>query len=354
MSRRSAAALAVLAASILTAAHLAGCDGEEVRYQVLESYVPLEGLLRIGPEPHRAIPLGERGHTLVLPELAEGERPAGLLLFPGGPRATVGGLLETEGTLHREAVKHGVAILHLTLGNPIDFYFGEEPLAEIARELVRLRSEHGLDEAPLFLAGMSLEGTRALRVAIHLARNPETYGVSPAAVAVVDAPIDMVRFWESETRVKREAFHPAAADEGEWVTYLLEKNLGGTPADTLESYVGYSPYTHVAPDGGNAVWLKDVAVRAYHEPDVNWWIENRRKSYHDMNSIDLAGLVNRLRLLGNQRAELVTTHQRRDGFEEGVTPHTWTIVDDPELLRWFLGTPRFRDETGDPGSAPTR
>jgi hypothetical protein len=88
--------------------------------------------------------------------------------------------------------------------------------------------------------------------------------------------------------------------------------------------------------GGNAVHLRDVPVRAYHEPDVDWWIENRRKSYYSMNSLDLAALVNELRLLGNERAFLITTHGTRAGFEDGSSPHTWSIVDNGELVDWFL------------------
>ena len=35
-----------------------------------------------------------------------------------------------------------------------------------------------------------------------------------------------------------------------------------------------------------------MAVRLYTEPDVNWWIDNRRKDYYDLNSIDDAALIN--------------------------------------------------------------
>lgn len=155
-------------------------------------------------------------------------------------------------------------------------------------------------------------------------------------VALVDAPLDMVRLWETERRAARNAIHPAAADEGRWVTYLLETNLGGTPNERLDRYQEYSPYTHSAPNGGNAVFLRGIALRAYHEPDVNWWIENPRKSYYDMNSIDLAALVNELRLLGSDKAELVTTHRAREGYDEGSTPHSWSIVDNADLVAWCL------------------
>ena len=127
----------------------------------------------------------------------------------------------------------------------------------------------------------------------------------------------MERFWEAEIRAIRDNFHQSAAGEGRWVTYLLEKNLGGTPLDSYQNYADYSPYTYSAPGGGNAELLKDIPIRAYHEPDVNWWIENRRKSYYSMNSIDMAGLIYDLKLLGNEQAELVTSYQQRADFDKG-------------------------------------
>jgi hypothetical protein len=155
-------------------------------------------------------------------------------------------------------------------------------------------------------------------------------------VAIVDAPLDMARLWGTERRAENLGFHPAAADEGRWVTYLLETHLGGTPTTASPQYVEFSPFSHGAPDGGNAVYLRTLPIRAYHEPDVDWWIENRRKSYYDMNSIDLAALINQLRILGNDSAALVSSHQRRAGYDEGATPHTWSIVDNQELVEWFL------------------
>jgi hypothetical protein len=54
-----------------------------------------------------------------------------------------------------------------------------------------------------------------------------------------------------------------------------------------------------------------------------------------MNSLDLAGLVTELKVQENEAAELVTSHQLRAGFEDGASPHTWSIVDNAELVAWF-------------------
>ena len=55
-----------------------------------------------------------------------------------------------------------------------------------------------------------------------------------------------------------------------------------------------------------------------------------------MNSIDMAALVYDLKLMGNERAKLVTTHQQRQDFDKGSSPHTWSIVDNADLVDWFI------------------
>ena len=107
----------------------------------------------------------------------------------------------------------------------------------------------------------------------------------------------------------------------------LEKNLGGVPADNLESYTEYSPYNYLNGGGPNLEPLKDIALRAYTEPDVKWWMETRRKDYYAMNAIDLAAIVNALNIMGNKEAELILTENK--GYHPDGTrhPHSWSIVD---------------------------
>ncbi len=323
---------------------LAGCAAPEAERPapaeaadapvVLEAYQPQPGLLRIGPEPERAIPLVEKGYTLILP--ARREAPAGVVLFLDGWKTDVPEGGPPPGTFEHEALARNLAILRLTTGNPLDFFFEEETLVDVAERVQTLLDANGLRQTPLYLAGLSLGGTRALKLAVFLKQQRDRFWIAPRAAAIVDAPLDMVRLWEAEQRAARDAFHPAAADEGRWVAYLLETHLGGTPRAQFDRYVAYSPFVHAAPQGGNAVYLADLPLRAYHEPDVDWWIAHRRKSYYQMNSIDLAALVNALKLQGNEQAALLTTHRARDGVEEGASPHTWSIVDNADLVAWLL------------------
>lgn len=309
---------------------LAGIPSVAPAATIVENYERVDGFLRIGPEPERKIAMTERGHTLVLHDDVAGLR--GVVVFIDG-RRFASESFEPGGFEHEALTRH-VAVLHITTGNPLDFLFDEPDVAELAERLAAVLQQNGLAESPVFLAGLSLGGTRALKLAEYLRANGDGDGLQPAAVAIVDAPLDMVRFWGSEHRAAELGFHPAAEDEGRWVTYLLETHLGGTPFEARDRYIEYSPFVFTAEDGGSAVYLGDVPVRAYDEPDVNWWIENRRKSYYSMNALDQAALINQLRILGNDRAELVSTCDRRASAE--ASPHAWSIVDNGDLVEWFL------------------
>lgn len=90
-----------------------------------------------------------------------------------------------------------------------------------------------------------------------------------------------------------------------------------------------------AKGGGQAALLREVAVRLYTEPDVDWWMANRQVDYYSMNALDAAALITQLQLMGHKDAELITTHGR--GFRPGGArhPHSWSIVDEEELAGWI-------------------
>lgn len=306
-----------------------------IAQRVVEQYDDADGFLRIGPEPERRVPMTERGYSLLMPQGAPSS-VRGVAVFIDSRRFDSSNFRPEPGSFEAEALAHELAILHITTGNPLDFLFDQEEVADLVGRIAVVLGENDLQNAPLLLAGLSLGGTRALRVANFVSADRSGSRFRLSAVAIVDAPLDMARLLETERRAADLAYHPAAEDEGRWVTYLLKTHLGEEPRAAAARYRAYSPFTHGAQDGGNAALLRDVPIRAYHEPDVNWWIENRRKSYYDMNSLDLAAFINALRILGNDDAELVTTHQKREGYSDGSSPHTWSIVDNRDLVRWFL------------------
>ena len=69
---------------------------------------------------------------------------------------------------------------------------------------------------------------------------------------------------------------------------------------------------------------------------MHWWIANRGKDYYDMNSIDAAALVNALKINGHNEAELMLTEDKGYRAEGQRHPHSWSIVDEGEMIKWFL------------------
>ena len=267
------------------------------------------------------------GYTLWYPEKGQTE---GLIVFTRSRRDTI----NSEAIIDH-ALSRNLAVLYATTSNSLDFFFEVDSMLEIEKYIQQAINITHAPAENLMLCGMSLEGTRALKLAIFAQSNQSKYRLKPRAVAICDAPLDMVRFHRVATQAAQLNFHPAAANEGAWVSAYLESNLKGSPADNLQGYVEYSPYCNEANGGPNLKYLSDVAVRAYTEPDVNWWIETRRKDYYAMNALDLAALINELKIIGNIEAELITTSNKGYHPNGNRHPHSWSIVDERELVDWF-------------------
>lgn len=278
-----------------------------------------------------AIPVENVGYTLVLPDDNEAD---GLVIFLNSNRDA--GKVVEEPSIEFYALHNNLGVLFITTGNRLEFFFSEDSIKKVDRYIGEVVETYNVPKKNLFFAGMSLSGTRTLKYAQFCVEEKSEYGILPAAVAVCDAPLDFARFWKETDKAKRLNFNPLTANEGEWVTGYLESNLGGTPKENLSAFQDYSVYCYTLDDGGNVQLLKDIPVRAYSEPDVLWWMETRRKDYYAMNAVDLAAMVNELNILGNENAELIITHDK--GYQSDGTrhPHSWSIVDNEELVKWFL------------------
>jgi hypothetical protein len=127
----------------------------------------------------------------------------------------------------------------------------------------------------------------------------------------------------------------SSLEESQGILYALRSAMGGSPTQVRQAYRSRSPFLASERDGGNVRLLKNVPIRLYTESDVVWWIENIGCDYYTINAIDQAALVLQLRALGNTQAELITTTGK--GFRPPGTsnPHSWTIVDEPDLADWI-------------------
>jgi len=294
--------------------------------RVINKEIPVEGNIHLAEGI--VIPKINKGYTVWLPDTG---KINGLIVFTHARRDTI----DKEYIIDYALTKQ-LAVLYATTENRLEFFFDTGRLQEIESYIQEVISSHNIPDRNMLYCGMSLEGTRALKLAIFGQSNQSKYKLKPKAIAICDSPLDMIRFHKEMVKAKELNFNPITANEGFWVSGYLEGNLGGKPEDTLSAYINYSPYCYHVNGGSNLKFLKDIAIRTYTEPDVNWWIDTRRKDYYSMNAIDLAALVNELKIRGHQQAELIITQNKGYQPDGSRHPHSWNIVDEKNLVEWFV------------------
>jgi len=203
-------------------------------------------------------------------------------------------------------------------------------IAEVAKA-------HKVPAGKIVVGGMSAAGTAALRYAAYCGAGKSAGKVELAGVFGVDPPLDYERMFDAYTHALARNFSVPAVNEANAVTGILRATYGGSPDEQRTAYQAASPYSHAAKDGGpNVAPLNNMAVRIYSEPDINWWIENRRQDLYEMNILDDAALIDQLRVNGNQQTSLILTENKGYRGDGSRHPHSWTIVDEKGLLDWCL------------------
>ena len=270
------------------------------------------------------------GYTLWLPK----ENSKGVVVFFDENRDTV-----SKFPIIDLAFKDQLAVLFVTTNNQVEFLFEKSKMKELEGYINEAIKKNNIPKDNMLYCGMSLAGTRALKMAAFSQSKESVFNLIPKAIAICDAPLDMVRNYNECKKASELNLNPIGASESEWIVSYLKSNLNGTPTKALNNYFNYSPFCYTAENGGNAKAFKNIYLRCYTEPDVNWWIEKRGRDYYGMNAVDLAALVNQLKILGSKKAELITTTGK--GFREDGSrhPHSWSIVDEKELIEWFTGLP---------------
>lgn len=214
-------------------------------------------------------------------------------------------------------------------------YLNDDEVATLKGLIAQIARELNIPAGSLAVGGISAGGTGAIRYIENCLSMSCDAQSTPVAIFSVDAPLDLEAWWNRETLNLWRGDPKSGLQESRGILYALRSILGGSPNQVREVYRKRSPFLASEKDGGNARLLKNVPIRLYTEPDVAWTIENIGRDYYTLNSVDQAALVLQLRALGNSKAQLITTTGK--GFRPPGTrnPHSWTIVDEPELANWI-------------------
>jgi pimeloyl-ACP methyl ester carboxylesterase len=265
-------------------------------------------------------------------------KPAGLLvLIPGGAATsdefTARG--STPSMLPQELARHQIVTI-IPAGGGYSHWLEDGWLNHLDAIVAETLTTHRIPADRVLVGGFSAGGTAAVRYAEFCAARRSRTGARIRGVFAVDAPLDYGRFWRGETLAVRRGAHPRFVGEAKAVLADMRRVLGGSPDDEPARYLRMSPFSAFAEGGGQARLLADVPVQLYTEPDIRWWMENRKIDYYSMNAVDAAALILQLQLLGNRQAQLITTQGRGMRPDGNRHPHSWSIVDETELQTWIL------------------
>lgn len=195
--------------------------------------------------------------------------------------------------------------------------------------------KYQLTHQPLLVGGFSIGGSCAVRFAeLAVSKN---FQHQPKAIFAIDPPLDLERFYHSSVRTIRLSASSQPNQEAQYMKERLEKEMNGTPETALKNYRKYSPYSFSDTQQTAIKPLVNTPLRIYTEPDVSWWIKERGGDFSGMNALDASCMINELNRLGNAKANLITTNDK--GFRKPDNrrhPHSWSIVDNAELINWLL------------------
>lgn len=197
-------------------------------------------------------------------------------------------------------------------------------------------SRYNIPVESFAIGGFSAGGVVALRYSELCYEFPSQYPIQPKAIFMADAPVDLYTAWQRSDELRSAGNSQVSIDETNWLEKLYNNLYGGTPAMNPDRYRDLSPFSIDTAMGQHEVHLSEVAVRAYHDVDIPWRLKNRNQSVYHENFLMTSELINRLLLLGNDKAEFVQTHNtgyRADGTRH---PHSWSIIDAEDCVDWIL------------------
>jgi len=255
-----------------------------------------------------------------------------LILMPGyGEKAES---IFPSSNLFNTAYANGLLTIAIAGGEKL--YADENVMDKLNRGLTDfVKRNPNISRDKFVIGGFSAGGTISLRYAEYSIENPTKVPIVLKGVFAVDSPIDLAGIWEYFQREIKKNYSEAGVFEAKMISEKMNKEIG-TPETNPKRYNELTPFNHRLTEAGNEKYLKNMAVRVYHDIDVEWQLKQRRRSLFDSNQLSSSELINRLMLMGNERAEFMTAKQpgmRSNGMRH---PHSWSIVDEIECIQWTL------------------
>ncbi len=227
-------------------------------------------------------------------------------------------------------------ILTICFAAGFKLYADPEVQAQMTAVLNDVITRYKVRPDKFVLGGYSAGGTIVLRYAELCNQYPAKFPIKPRAVFMIDSPIDVFTLWDNEQEAITQNFSAAAVEEAKEAIHRMQSQYG-IPSANIEKYNLISPFCMNKAYGENEKYLAHTAVRTYHDVDIAWRIVNRRQTVRNANFLVTAELINRLMILGNDRAEFIQSDRKGYRSNGMRHPHSWSVVDEVGCVQWMKG-----------------
>ncbi|WP_413532399.1 hypothetical protein [Empedobacter brevis] len=227
--------------------------------------------------------------------------------------------------------KNGISSLLLNFNHKL--YLTDKEKNDIIERLNQILIQNNLNRENIYIGGFSSGGNVAMLVSNELIKTQNK--IQPKGIFVVDSPIDLEELYKGAQKDVVKNVNKDAVEEGKFLIQLLDKDLG-SPKDSIQNYEYFSPYLISTNSIKNIQHLKNIKVRFYCEPDLEWQVLNRNRTYEDLNAFKLKNAALDLNKIGAKTIEFIESKNRGYRANGERHPHSWNLVEQESLVKWML------------------
>lgn len=263
----------------------------------------------------------------------EGHIKGTLILLSGFGDLPSATLVETD--IYKYASRSGYITFIPALGDWSFFYCDDSSHRKLNQFIDTVFNKYNLPANHFFIGGYSMGGVAAFQYAEEAYRQNSKLR-RPSGVFGCDPPLDLERMYISMTTADRPPKHPISQNEDSYFAKRIQEAFKTNPKDNPQYFWKVSPFSRSDTSHSAIKPLVKVPLRIYSDPDINWYIANRYVDYMDMNVFDAAAMINWLKSLGNDKAELINCLGKGRRIKQNIRhPHSWSIIDGKELVDWM-------------------
>ncbi|WP_205727871.1 hypothetical protein [Flammeovirga pectinis] len=253
-----------------------------------------------------------------------------LILFGGFPEKAKD--IKVEFDIIDIAIKNRIAVMFTNFNQML--WLEDKEKKQIGDFIETAIISNNLPNENIYFGGFSSGGNVALSITEFLINQPNLK-IKPKGVFIIDSPLDLQALYNTSLNNIKMNVSKISVRESNWIIQILESRFD-KPSINISNYQQYSIFNHQTNYTKHFDSLKNIKLRFYTEPDLQWWLKNRNTEYRELNAFYIKELSQELIHKGYNNLEYIETSNQGYRANGERHPHSWSIVNKKDLLNWIL------------------